>query len=194
MGKILISGGFSGTSLMLSLLHRIGLQTGYTDQEVDSLMNKGRESDGKSKGLEYLRDDRKKFLCKQQIFPEVIKHPTMGMGERQISTIAVRKKWDVDYFILCVRNIHRMADIRKKEGHPDWDKNLLYLAERYNSILISLAHLHTNLIIVEFPRYVDDYSYCFDRLNPILTSRRIPEALFKRAFGRTVDPNKVHSR
>ena len=78
MGKILISGGFSGTSLMGALLHRAGMQTGYSDQEVDEIMDRGK--------------------------------------------------------------------------------------------------------------------YCYDRLNPVLMSRHVPETQFKRAFERTVDPKKVHAR
>ena len=197
---IVITGtGRSGTSFLVQLLTRLGLDTGFSVNEVDGKLDPiGRA------GLESnIRDDNA---------PYVVKSPNIS---NYIEEILENPEIELDLVIVPIRDIEDATNSRVKVSEENLAKKGL-LAKTFGSkrgfaggmmktsnpqkqqflLLKSLSHLLVEcakhdqpVLILHYPRLMDDSEYLFEKLKPILND--IDSEQFKTAHQQTLKPGWI---
>lgn len=181
---IIITGaGRSGTSFLMELFTMLDFNTGFSKKEIANfLKNPPFERAGFEKN--YSKDF------------EIIKSPGFMMTPELIVT-----NWnDFEYLIIPVRKSKDSSKsrilIQEKSGNEssvnggmigidkiDEEKQEQYLLKRFYNFFFEISILENKKIIfVRYPELKDNSRYLFEKINMILTKKKIDYPKFKKQF------------
>lgn len=197
---VVITGtGRSGTSFLVQLLTRLGLDTGFSvdglDANLDPVGRAGLESN--------IRDEHATY---------VVKSPNIS---NYIEEILENPNIKLDLVIIPIRDIEGAAQSRvkvskdnlkqggvlkqifgSKRGHAGGmiktsspEKQQFVLLKSLSHLLVECAKHDQPISLIHYPRLMDDASYLYRKLNPILGE--ITEATFVEAHQKTLKPDWV---
>lgn len=197
---VVITGtGRSGTSFLVQLLTRLGLDTGFSVEELDGKL----DAIGRA-GLESnIRDEHAAY---------VVKSPNIS---NYIEEILENPQIKLDLVIIPVRDITEAANSRvkvskdnlsnkglfgqifgSKRGHAggmmktsDPEKQQFVLLKSLSHLLVECAKHDQPIALIHYPRLMDDASYLYSKLQPILGG--ITEEVFAAAHKQTLKPDWV---
>ena len=197
---VVITGtGRSGTSFLVQLLTRLGLDTGFKVNELDSQLDPiGRA------GLESnIRDESASY---------VVKSPNIS---NYIHEILLDPNIKLDLVIIPIRDIEEAAQSRvkvsrenlkqkglfgrifgSKRGHAggmiktsDPQKQQFILLKSLSHLLVECARHDQPIALLHYPKLMDDPGYLYRKLKPILGE--LSEEAFVAAHRETVRPDWV---
>ena len=197
---VIITGtGRTGTSFLVQLLTRLGLDTGFTvedlDKNLDSIGRAGLESN--------IRDEQAAYI---------VKSPNIS---NYIEEILENPKIKLDLVIIPIRDIEEAAESRvkvskdnlkqkgvfsqifgSKRGHAggmiktsNAEKQQTILLKSLSHLLVQCAKHDQPISLIHYPRLMDDAPYLYRKLNPILGE--ITEAAFVEAHQKALKPGWV---
>jgi hypothetical protein len=210
--KILIAGPTgTGTTFLIGLLHRLGFDTGFSDEEVTAVVM------GRGKGLEYTRGGatmrpwRAAKRRGKDISPEVIKQPIQDHGDDggtkvigDVLDTVEENGWIVQHLFATVRNLTAVVDSIERRmktgdqvmftvrGAKDKRRRELLAAEGFYKLACKLAVREHPYTLIEFPTSAEDPEYCFRKLNPILNPLLLSFEDFKKIHAETARRDMVH--
>jgi hypothetical protein len=201
---IVISGtGRAGTTFLVELLTHLGLDTGFTPQKLEL-----RKDENARAGLERdIRNERSPYVIKSPQFCDmaeevlaagdiIIEHVFIPM--RDVHAAAESRRYVRAAAQARESLLTRMAKTLRPRRDPGglWhttnghEQEIILLQKLYN-LLLALSGAEIPVTLLRFPRLVNDPSYLFLKLKPLLGDITIDQ--FIEAFEKTVDPNLVHS-
>lgn len=152
MGKIIITGtGRAGTTFLMQLLTRMGMDTGYTEKHIKD--EPGLEKEFKMDG------------------PRILKGPMFcDRAEELVDTL------DIDCFIIPIRNLKDAAESRRKRGNKkgglwgttDPQKQELILLNKFYRVCLAASTKDIPVIFIHYPKMTKDPDYLYNKLKPIL--------------------------
>jgi len=163
---VIITGtGRAGTTLLVQILTLLGLDTGFTEKDFNSLIHPislgGLERD--------IRDYGKK--------PYVIKNPWIC---DYIIDVLNRDDIQLDHVIIPIRNLYEAAESRRqvsemgiKEGGlwgmelGEFNSQEKILSEKFYHLILALSCRHVPITFINFPKFVEEPSYLFWKIRPI---------------------------
>ena len=181
---IIITGmGRSGTSFLMELFTMLNFNTGFSKNEIiEFLKNPPTERAGFERGYS------DKF--------EVIKAPGF-----MIKPELIVNNWnDFEYLIISIRKSEDSAKsrilVQKKSGHKspvnggivgvnkiDEKEQEQYLLKRFYDFFFEISVLgNKKIIFIRYPKLKDDSKYLFEKINMILTEKKINYSEFKEQF------------
>lgn len=207
-GHVFISGtGRAGTTLLVSLLTELGLDTGFDGGR--DLLAKPPEADGDdpaeppktyfeiaNAGLE--RD----VFAKDN--PMIVKSPFLC---EQLDAV-IAAGIPVAHLIIPVRNLNDAAESRRRvqaatTGAQDgsgvagglWgtalaDQQEAALAIRFAALVEAAVRHEIPVTFLSFPRFAQDARYCFEKLRFLFPFMRSGQ--FRQAFNRVSQPDLIH--
>lgn len=197
-GHILISGtGRSGTTLLVQILTYLGLDTGFTREDVFSKID-----DISSAGLEH------NLLSENN--PYIVKAPSISDKIKEALSNGIK----IDCLIIPMRDLSAAAESRRRV----FEENLLLgkdpalaakaagslwkterpedqevaLATQFYKLLQPLAEHNVPIIFMSFPRFAGDLEYFFSKMEPIFTLFSITINDVKKVFDQVVNPRLIH--
>lgn len=163
-GKIIITGtGRAGTSFLVVLLTRLGLDTGYKPyiEDFNEDIRAGCEYKIFSSDLQ-----KQKKLLKNT--PRILKHPKFS---QKLERLLEKKLIKVDHLIVPVRNIKEAAKSRLRVGRRWRIKGLSsqeqVLTWALGKITETACLYDIPITFLKYPQLVEDPEYCFNKLSPI---------------------------
>ena len=203
---VVITGtGRSGTTFLVELLTHLGLDTGFTPDNLDS-----QKYEVARAGLEHdIRWENCPYIVKKPRFNEyaqevlnrgdiVIEHVFVPM--RDLYSAAESRRFVEKSTLSQLSFVERMAVARSGEPLPGglWRTTSVepgeqekVLLEQVYDLLYTFSDTSIPLTLMRFPRIVHDCRYVFGKLQPILAG--IPYERFEDAFAKTARPELVHS-
>lgn len=192
-GKILITGfPRSGSTFLVALLTRLGIHTGFNEKSVSyaMCMNNGY--------LEYTVDRITRKSFREGKIPKVIKRPIGGGDLYNIIKQSEMNNWKISYIIITQRNIEdavqshvyrliKKGKYKDNEKHEKLEHHRKVFLEQFRQVCKDASKY--SVINLEFPRFVEDAMYLYNKLKPILTK---DFQLFKSVFDSTADRKLVH--
>lgn len=200
---IVVTGtGRSGTTFLVQLLTKLGLDTGFSPSELE------RAGPGHA-GLEHdIRKDGCPFIVKSPWFCDYAEE------------VFAREDIVVERVIVPMRDLHAAAESRRhvtrtglsqlspvaKLRHKLRPKNFagglwhtrdperqeeVLLGQLYK-LMLALANTAVPVTFLQYPRLAQDCGYLFQKLNPIF-SDALTLAAFSAVFQETVRPELIHS-
>ena len=203
---VVITGtGRSGTTFLVELLTRLGLDTGFTLERMKTKIHKvGRA------GLEHdIRHDNCPYIVKAPAFcdyaEEVLQRPDIVIEHvfvpmRDLFSAAESRRF-VEASILSGSSfLERMnfAETRSEligglvgttSVEPGLQEDVLL--RRVYALLLAVSNTSIPLTVMRYPRIVKDCSYLFAKLSPILGN--IAYESFASVFSDAARPDLVHS-
>jgi hypothetical protein len=191
---VIISGtGRTGTSFLVQLLTRLGLDTGFDPLrlELDPRADAGLESD-------ILADDA----------PYVVKSPWLSLS---LPRALDEGRVGIDHAFIPMRpfaeaaasreRVQRLAEAAGEAEAPGGVPGGLWLVRRpdaqsdmlrrqFSSLMECLARHDVPITLLWFPRLVQDGAYLFDKLQPVLAG--VSAEAFQSAFSATARPELAH--
>ena len=185
--KIVITGtGRAGTSFLVQLLTYLGLDTGYTQDQLDlhAISNAGLEQPNWEK-------ESSPYIVKSPLIAESI-HYTLATGAVEI-----------DHILIPMRPLRHVSASRKRvsklggEGTPGGlDSGLSYQeqlnnhARQFFGLMMAIARYEIPHTLIEFPRLVLDCKYTYRQLLPVLEGVTYDQ--FSDSFARLAKPEFIH--
>jgi hypothetical protein len=191
--KVVITGtGRAGTTLLMQILTRLGLDTGYSDIHEEIYENC-------HAGMERFLDDPKAGY--------VVKCTHLFL---QLESLLKTGAYKIDHAFIPIRNIEdatasRIAVASEAPPKPDDDyKSVpggLYhcyqargqknaLGRSLYSLFYAIAMFDIPHTLIDFPRFAHDPHYLFGKLAPILST--MSYSTFREAFHDVVDLSLIH--
>lgn len=181
---IIVGTGRAGTSFLVRLLTNVGLDTGYSKNNIVE-NNIGRA------GLE---QDIKKSNA-----PYIIKNPNLSLKMDWVF-----ENYQIDYVFMPMRDLFAAAESRRfvSKGQPRgvpggvWcDPNHPEKQERMLLDVVYRVNLATSkhqvpFILINYPKLTKDPKYLYEKLKPIL--KGLDYATFEKEFNNLVNPSLVH--
>ncbi len=202
---IVITGtGRSGTTFVVELLTHLGLDTGFSGDEIES-----RKYQGARAGLEHdIRQDDCPFIVKSPWFCDyadevmcrddiVIEHVLIPMRDLYGAAESRRfvTKREVSQLPLVPRLKHVFRPVEfagglwhTRSNKPGRQEEILQ-GTLYR-LMLALSDTTSPVTLMRYPRIVRDCSYLFGKLKPILPGTTYES--FCVAFSKTVRPELVH--
>lgn len=185
-GKILITGtGRSGTTFLTQLFTALGFDTGYDHPTAHFYKTC-------NAGYERLLEDYSNF--EQIIRPRVIKSPYFCSGGIEAFK---DKGLEIEHIFIPIRRLSLAAKSRIVHGNKPgglWaataQNQEQKLAEKLGRLFESLALYDVPYTTLIFPKLVEDVSYIYDKLQPVLSE--ISYETFEKEFKNLADLDKVH--
>ena len=175
---VLIAGtGRAGTSFLMQLLTNLEFETGFTrGVKLDSKCNAGLESD----------------LSNYKHWPYIVKNP-----EFSFQLDRIRKKVDIDFIIIPVRESERVAQSRERvgKGNGGFWKTSSYEGQMgvnslvYQSLTEDLTKYKIPHMYLWFDDMITDMDYLYNCLSFIFD---INYNKFEREYRSLVDINKIN--
>jgi len=192
---IVISGtGRAGTSFLVSLFTRLGLETGFTEKDLTF--------DPTSRaGLEY-------DLRTEQYPPYIVKDPALC---NYIPQVLARLDIGIELVIIPMRDIYQAAQSRrevwkvnmanKKENKPIHGGGLMNegdpavqevtLAFALYRLLLDLSVSNIPVLLLSYERMMSDRKYLFNKLSGnVCRDRNLLS--FNQAYSETIKPEWIH--
>jgi len=187
-GKIIITGtGRAGTSFLVVLLTRLGLDTGYKPYIEDF-------NETIRAGCEYklFSNDSKRQQKLLKNTPRILKHPKFS---HKLEKLLEKKLIKVDHLIVPVRNIKHAAKSRIKV-HRRWkikgiSSQEQVLAWALGKITATAINHNLPVTFIKYPQLVQDPSYCFKKLSPIF---KLNKKKFLRVYTELAGANKIKQK
>jgi len=184
-GKIIITGtGRAGTSFLVVLLTRLGLDTGYKPyiEDFNESIRAGCEYKLFSK--DYKRQQK---LLKNT--PRILKHPKFSY---KLEGLLKRKLIKVDHLIVPVRNLKDASNSRIKAGRRWRIKGLKsqeqVLAWALGKITETAIEYNIPILYIKYPMLVQDQDYCFNMLSKIF---KLNKKRFNKVFTELEGAKKI---
>lgn len=202
MPNVLIGGTqSSGTTLLLSLLHNLGGDTGYTDRHINDMLLGG-ESYQSGKGLEYIREfeSPKYKITVPETLPQIVKEACWITDTDRQRNVIRHGNDDTTHILICIRNFDStVKSVRnflamKERGKSTVQVSDEILRDSHKLILNTASKLPTAMVVLfEFPRFAVDYLYLEEKLQGI-TQYLDPDKLnlLKQIHFKTVRKDKIH--
>jgi hypothetical protein len=184
--KVIITGtGRAGTTFLVQLLTKLGLDTGYTPKN----MERGYFAHC-SAGLEHDPEDSKA--------PYIVKNPELCEG---LPAILGRGTISIDHAIIPVRSLEDAASSRIRIGGEGQVPGGLWgtgqtgqqkavLAEKFHALVHTLTVHEIPHVFLHFPRFAQDPDYTYRKLGWLVGN--IPREDFLAAFTATARPELIH--
>lgn len=193
--KIIITGpGRSGTSLLMVLLTRMGIDTGWKpgEENVKNEIRAGMELDNMDFSLS---DDFIK--TKMEGAPLVVKSPGISL---HLKKVAEKQLFPIKHIILPIRDLREAAINRLKAGlhwlvpqdpnWRNWEINKRVLEQQENILVRAVARtvevatvFDIPLTIIQYPRIAQDPDYTYNKLSEVFDLNRDK---FKQVFDKTI--------
>jgi len=204
---VIISGtGRSGTTFLVQLLTRLGLDTGFASEES----GQGQFFADARAGLETdVRRDDAPYVVKSPYFceyaDEVLRRRDIAIEHvlvpiRDLESAAESRRYVVRTARSQMSLVDRIKDWLEPREIPGglWstrsarrgDQEEVLLNHVYELMLALSGHA-TPVTLLRYPKLVCDKAYCYAKLRPILGSIEFDD--FARAFDATARPDLVHS-
>lgn len=163
-GKIIITGtGRAGTSFLVVLLTRLGLDTGYKPYIED--FNESIRAGCEYKLFSNNNKQQQKLLKNT---PRILKHPKFS---HKLEGLLEKKLIKVDHLIIPVRNIKEAAKSRLKAKRKWKIKGInsqeQVLAWALGKITETAIRHDIPVTFIKYPKLIQDPDYCFEKLNPV---------------------------
>jgi hypothetical protein len=199
---VVISGtGRAGTSFLVQLLTRLGLDTGFSGEKMKLNENAraGLEND--------IRKDTAPYIVKSPYFCD------------HAEEVMQRKDIVLEHVIIPVRDIEAAAESRRFVVNSAVSKMSIsgklkalfkppkvqggffntksarkqekVLLLEFHKLMLALSSAHVPVTLLQYPRLVKDGPYLYEKLKPILGN--ITSEQFLTSFNQTVRPDWVHS-
>lgn len=190
----IISGtGRAGTSFLVQLLTHLGVDTGYGVRDLATQIDKrskaGFEHDVRSENAPYLV--KNPFFC--EYADEVIRNdrividrifiPYRDMREAVLSRVRVSSEADHES-----KSINGIPGGLWNTKRPEDQQDILY--SQLNKLLDAVAKTEIPVILMSFPKLVEDPEYCYRKLLPLIPS--VEFDFFKTKFHEVSRPEWVH--
>jgi hypothetical protein len=201
---LVISGaGRAGTSFLVALLTRLGLDTGFTPADVARALASPARA-----GLEL-------DLLHGTDLPHVVKNPNLC---DHIEQVLARRDLRIEHLLVPLREPEAAAASRERAQHDGlaalpWHKRWRarlkrkpipggrwpsaqhqpqapLLVDRVHRLLLAAAAHDVPVTLLAYPRLVRDPAYLYGRLAPLLPD--IDRAAFHAAFRAVVRPDRLH--
>jgi hypothetical protein len=203
---VVITGtGRSGTTFLVSLLTFLGLDTGFSEDDVRSTT----ESVGRA-GLEFdIRRDNCPYVVKSPWFcdhaEEAIARPDIAIDHvlipmRDLNAAAQSRRFVQSSAVAgmpFVRRIKNLINPNKVAGGV-WHTGSMraggqeaVLLRQIYKLVLTLSDTDVPVTLLRYPRIVKDSPYLYSKLQPIL--KGIDYEAFHEAFLKVVRPNLVNS-
>ena len=190
---IIISGtGRAGTTFLVQLLTRLGLETGYSwpTPAVDPICLAGLEHD--------LREPDAPYICKHPAMCEYL--PSLLDSGEVVVDHAIIPMRDLRDAATSRRRVQRLNDTATDVagglvGTTILGRQEQVLAVRFYDLVFGLVRHGVPITFIEFPRSVEDSVYLLERLRTVagLLAEITPEQ-FATAFADASRPEQVHFR
>ena len=186
---IITGTGRAGTTFLVELLTRLGLETGFRPGRlaIDKRALAGLERDIRKPNAPYIAKDP--WGCKY--LPELL----------------AEGKVVVDHAIVPVRDFDAAANSRsrvaslarahgKKQANGGlWltdnpEEQVMVLYEQFSALMATLARFDVPVTLMWYPRLTRDSQYTYEKLRFLMPSTSFDE--FEDAFAATVKPERVH--
>ena len=203
--------GRAGTTFLVELLTRLGLETGFSVDDMES-----KKSEVARAGLEYdIRKDDSPYiikdpafcsyvdeiLCRDDIVIEHVFIPIRDLYEAaesrryvenaRISKWPLKKRLKNKIKIKLNLNLPVIAGgLWDTNSNKSGDQEDILLRKIYRLVL-ALSEKKVPITFIRYPNLVKDSTYLFEKLEPILHD--ITYESFSSAFYKTVRPELVHS-
>lgn len=195
--RIVITGtGRAGTTFLVQLFTELGFDTGFSpvtaQQGLDAIAHAGLEHK--------LLDGGGPYVIKSPWFSDELA-TALTAGQVRIRTA-----------ILPMRELRDAAESRRrvfrealKAGHDPFEhpgslvhtrrfnEQEMRLARQFYDALLPLVIHDVPVVLLHFPRLVQDPAYLFDRLRALMTEHGIDWELFRAAFAAVARPELVHA-
>lgn len=185
--------GRAGTTFLVQLLGRLGLDIGFTDPAHEIALHC-------NAGLEWNLSDPNA--------PYVVKNPRLC---DELDTALAAGGVAIDHVLIPIRDLHAAAEsrrdvVRRVGAAPgerviggvwpgsDAARQEEFLALKLYSLMRTISRYDLPHTLLEFPRLVSDGRYLFDKLWPVLrrAHRRVGRREFLRVFTAVSRPALVH--
>ena len=200
---VVITGtGRSGTSFLVELLTHLGLDTGYSPDDVSNKKNKiaraGLETDIRHEDAPYIVknphfcDYVEEVIARDDI---VIEHVFVPF--RDLHAAAESRRFVHGAALAELPWHKRLRSLWKKKGFAGglWhtsdkgDQEEILLNQVYK-LFLALSNTGIPVTLVKYPRIVTDSAYLYEKLKPVLDS--LPYETFKQSFSAVARPELVH--
>ena len=185
----MISGyGRTGTSFLVALLTRLGLDTGFTEADLDL----------PAPGFAGLEGD-----VRSDDSPYVVKSPFLNF---YIDEVLAKPDIRLDVVLIPVRDLAAAAASRERVsrlaaeagvpplggliGAKDAADQVQILARQLHRLVERLSAAAVPMVIIQFPRLARDPAYLYEALHAWLPG--VDFATFQSAFERTARPELIH--
>jgi len=199
---VVISGtGRAGTSFLVQLLTKLGLETGFTEQTMT--LNQNARA-----GLEWdVRKENAPYIVKSPYFCDhaeevvqrndiVIEHVFIPV--RDLQAAAESRRFVVD---TAVSKLPLWQKLKGKIKPPKVPGGLFntkrkgkqedVLLLEFHKLMLALSSVQIPVTLLQYPKLVRDSAYLYKKLSPILGA--ISYEQFLTAFKQTVRPDWVHN-
>jgi hypothetical protein len=182
--------GRAGTTLLVKLLTRLGLPTGFDPDtmRINELANAGLERD--------IRREKAPYIVKK---PSIVRH---------IDQVLARPDIVIDHVIVCMRTLKDAAESRRAvhnkrlalgrkphgpgalwtTGEPDKQERVL--AKLFYKLIFELTAHDISITYLHFPRFARDRDYLYRKLHPIFPT--ITEYDLARACEAEIVADEIH--
>ncbi|MEE2975638.1 MAG: hypothetical protein VX343_04225 [Thermodesulfobacteriota bacterium] len=178
--QVVITGtGRAGTTLLVSIFTKLGMETGFCKEHVDSVLNT------KSKGgLEKRPEDHT---------PHIIKSPFF------YNKTAMLK--NAEHVIIPIRDLKDSAKSRARIGQgnggfwgkaKDVESQMKFNSEVIYSLMYILSELDVPFTLIQFPRLAKDADYLWKKLNWLFEDYNITPDRFKKIYGEAINKSYIH--
>jgi len=199
---IMISGtGRAGTSFLVQLMTRLGLETGFTETSL-------RLNENARAGLEWdIRKQNAPYIVKSPFFcdhaADVLQRSDIALDHvlipiRDIHAAAESRRFVVKSALAKLPLLRRLKATIKPPKVPGGlfntkrpGKQEKVLLEKMHKLLLALSAAQIPVTLLQYPKLVRESAYLYQKLEPILES--ISYEQFSDAFKLTVRPEWVHS-
>jgi hypothetical protein len=189
--SIITGTGRTGTSFLVQLLTKLGLDTGFEKEDIYFHLYENARA-----GLERdVRDDDAPYIVKSPFFCD---HAPQVLQRDDIS---------IDYVFVPMRDLQAAAESRRYvvstslTKRPDvpgglWhtergeDQEAILVFQVYK-LFLALSNTEIPIILMKYPKITQDSEYLYRKMNPLLEG--IDYQKFRRAFKDSVNPDWVHS-
>ena len=185
----IISGtGRAGTTLLVRVLTRAGLDTGFTPETfpIDPVSAGGLELDIREPGC-----------------PTIVKSPWIAS---YIGEVLADPTIAIDHAIICMRDLYSAAESRRRvqrvagDAREAWSGLFMtrrakdqerVLAELFHQLIFHLTAHNVPLTFLHFPRFARDAEYLADTLRPVFPS--LSRTALTAALRAEVSPELIHT-
>ncbi|HET7716157.1 MAG TPA: hypothetical protein VFK86_11065 [Bauldia sp.] len=181
---IITGTGRAGTTLLVQVLTRVGLDTGFRpDTEIDPIAHAGLER-----------------MLSQRPRHRVVKSPWIALELDEQLAAGV----EIEHAIICTRSLAAAAESRRRvyardPSRPDapgalWltadpGRQEAVLSEIFYNLIFTLTRHEIPITFLHFPRYARDHDYAVAKLSPVFPE--IDVKMWRQALAELVKPDLI---
>ena len=185
--KILITGtGRTGTSILVKLFTYLGMDTGFTNEEINIELNKDLNKKANA-GLE-----------KGDLNQDIRIHKAPCFAERIDEILSNHA---VEHVIIPIRNLKHTAKSRENLS-PDcggffgdcktYKEQMIYNAMLLHNLIESLERNQINYTMLHFPKFLYEYKILYTKLEWLFAEYDVTPHKYATTMDAIVDFKKIH--